>query len=45
LPPEDLSDADGIMDWLDQRGTVAMEWQKIKEMMESARKLEFHTGD
>ncbi|TFY77907.1 hypothetical protein EWM64_g6105 [Hericium alpestre] len=28
LPPEDLSDADGIMDWLDQRGVINMEWHK-----------------
>ena len=39
-PPEDLSDADGIMDWLDQRGFVQMEWQRIKDMMKSASKLE-----
>lgn len=39
-PPDDLSDADGIMDWLDQRGIINIEWQKVKEMMESARNLE-----
>lgn len=39
-PPEDLSDADGIMDWLDERGIINMEWQRMKEMMESARNLE-----
>lgn len=39
-PPDDLSDADGIMDWLDQRGVINIEWQKVKEMMESARNLE-----
>ncbi|KZT67736.1 hypothetical protein DAEQUDRAFT_728731 [Daedalea quercina L-15889] len=39
-PPDDLSDADGIMDWLDERGIINLEWQKIKEMMESARNLE-----
>ncbi|KAH9842621.1 uncharacterized protein C8Q71DRAFT_853161 [Rhodofomes roseus] len=39
-PPDDLSDADGIMDWLDQRGVINIEWQKLKEMMESARNLE-----
>ncbi|KAI0928526.1 hypothetical protein AcW1_005745 [Taiwanofungus camphoratus] len=39
-PPADLSDADGIMDWLDERGIINMEWHKIKEMMESARHLE-----
>jgi hypothetical protein len=44
LPPSDISDADGIMDWLDQRGFVTMEWQKIKEMMSSVGKLDSHTG-
>lgn len=39
-PPDDLSDADGIMDWLDQRGIINIEWQKVKEMMESARNLD-----
>lgn len=39
-PPEDLTDADGIMDWLDQRGIIDMEWQTVKELMESARNLE-----
>ena len=28
-PPDDLSDADGIMDWLDQRGIIKLEWQKV----------------
>lgn len=39
-PPKDLSDADGIMDWLDQRHIISGEWQRIKEMMEAARNLE-----
>ncbi|KZP19459.1 hypothetical protein FIBSPDRAFT_827984 [Athelia psychrophila] len=39
-PPEDLTDADGIMDWLDQRGIIDMEWQSVRELMESARNLE-----
>ncbi|CCM02373.1 uncharacterized protein FIBRA_04468 [Fibroporia radiculosa] len=39
-PPEDLSDADAIMEWLDSRGVINFEWLKIKEMMESARNLE-----
>jgi len=39
-PPDDLSDADGIMNWLDERGLISTEWQKIKEMMESAHNLE-----
>jgi hypothetical protein len=44
LPPEDISDADGVMDWLDQRGFVRLEWQKIKDMMDGAQKLDSHTG-
>jgi hypothetical protein len=36
----DVGDADGIMDWLDQRGIIEIEWHKLKDMMESARKLE-----
>lgn len=39
-PPDDLDDADGIMNWLDERGVVAMEWQAIKVMMEGAENLE-----
>jgi len=39
-PPKDLTDADGIMDWLDQRGIIGMEWQTVRELMESARNLE-----
>ena len=39
-PPEDDSDADGIMDWLDQRGIIAMEWQVLKDMMNRARSLD-----
>lgn len=39
-PPEDLTDADGIMAWLDERGVIDMEWQSIKQLMESARNLE-----
>jgi len=39
-PPEDLDDADGITDWLDQRGIITMVWTEMKQMMERARKLE-----
>lgn len=39
-PPEDLNDADGIMDWLDQRGIITMAWTEMKQMIERARKLE-----
>jgi len=39
-PPEDLNDADGLCDWLDERKIIDMEWQRLKNMMESARHLE-----
>ena len=39
-PPEDISDADQIMEWLDSRGIVAAEWTKVKQMMEKATSLE-----
>lgn len=39
-PPDDLEDADGIHEWLDDRRVIDLEWQKIKEAMESARTLE-----
>ncbi|KAF9533012.1 hypothetical protein CPB83DRAFT_758503 [Crepidotus variabilis] len=41
-PPEDLTDADAFCEWLDERKVIDMEWQKLKEMMESARHLEIH---
>ncbi|KAF8495624.1 hypothetical protein JB92DRAFT_2747549 [Gautieria morchelliformis] len=39
-PPGDLDDADGMMDWLDGRGVINVQWTKVKEMMERAHKLE-----
>ncbi|EMD38402.1 hypothetical protein CERSUDRAFT_113556 [Gelatoporia subvermispora B] len=39
-PPDDLSDADGIMDWLDDRGIINNEWLNMKQMMDSASNLE-----
>jgi len=39
-PPEDPNDADGLCDWLDQRRIIDMEWQRLKNIMESARHLE-----
>ncbi|EPQ58262.1 hypothetical protein GLOTRDRAFT_72496 [Gloeophyllum trabeum ATCC 11539] len=39
-PPEDLDDADQIMEWLDQRQVIEMEWWKVKDMMARARNLE-----
>ncbi|ESK96993.1 conserved fungal protein [Moniliophthora roreri MCA 2997] len=39
-PPEDLSDADAICEWLDERKVIDIEWQKLKGFMDSSRKLE-----
>ncbi|KZT26355.1 hypothetical protein NEOLEDRAFT_1063304, partial [Neolentinus lepideus HHB14362 ss-1] len=39
-PPKDLDDADGIMEWLDQRQIIEMEWRRVKDMMARARNLE-----
>lgn len=39
-PPKDLQDADGLCDWLDERKVIEMEWNKMEEMMGSARHLE-----
>ncbi|RXW20760.1 hypothetical protein EST38_g5103 [Candolleomyces aberdarensis] len=39
-PPEDLTDADGLCEWLDERQIIDFEWKKVKAMMESARHLE-----
>ncbi|KAF8590620.1 hypothetical protein K439DRAFT_1657365 [Ramaria rubella] len=44
-PPDDLEDADGMMDWLDGRGIINAEWIRMKEMMERARKLEARGGE
>ncbi|RPD66233.1 hypothetical protein L226DRAFT_500420 [Lentinus tigrinus ALCF2SS1-7] len=43
-PPEDLKDADAIMDWLDERQIINIQWQEIKAMMENARHLEVKGG-
>lgn len=39
-PPRDLHDADRVMEWLDERGIVEREWQKVRQMMDGARNLE-----
>ncbi|KAJ3564292.1 hypothetical protein NP233_g8387 [Leucocoprinus birnbaumii] len=39
-PPNDLTDADGICDWLDERGFIDQEWHKMKTMIDSAHNLE-----
>ncbi|CDO71213.1 hypothetical protein BN946_scf184863.g8 [Trametes cinnabarina] len=43
-PPEDLTDADAIMDWLDERQVINLQWHEIKTMMDSARNLEAKGG-
>lgn len=40
MPPDDLTDGDAVMNWLDERGLISSEWHKIKDMMESATNLE-----
>jgi hypothetical protein len=42
-PPKDMRDADKVVDWLDQRGLVDIEWQKIRHLMDKARNLEIGT--
>ena len=39
-PPDDLTDADAIMNWLDERGLITVEWHKIKNMMQNAVTLD-----
>lgn len=39
-PPKDLTDGDGILEWLDERGIVDNQWQLVKAMMDRARNLE-----
>ncbi|KAI0831396.1 hypothetical protein BC628DRAFT_1353507 [Trametes gibbosa] len=43
-PPKDLSDADAIMDWLDERQVINLQWHEIKTMMDDARNLEVKGG-
>jgi hypothetical protein len=43
-PPEDTSNPDEIMEWLDQRGTVSAEWQKLHELLEHASNLDVSSG-
>ncbi|EJD06032.1 uncharacterized protein FOMMEDRAFT_166326 [Fomitiporia mediterranea MF3/22] len=39
-PPDDVSDADQVMEWLDQRGIINTEWLRIKQLMTQATNLE-----
>ena len=43
-PPEDLTNADAIMDWLDERQVISLQWHEIKVMMDDARHLEVKGG-
>jgi hypothetical protein len=43
-PPEDTSNPDDIMEWLDQRGVVSTEWQKLHELLERANSLDASAG-
>jgi len=36
----DVADADKIMDLLDQRGFIALQWRNVKTMMDDARNLD-----
>ncbi|KZO95754.1 hypothetical protein CALVIDRAFT_577460 [Calocera viscosa TUFC12733] len=38
--PEDVDDPDAIMDWLDRKAVIAVEWNRFKQMLESAQNLE-----
>jgi hypothetical protein len=42
-PPRDMRDADKVMDWLDQRGSIEFEWQRVRELMDRARNLEIRS--
>lgn len=39
-PPKNLQDADGIYEWLVDRGEVNTQWLIVKVMLENAEKLE-----
>ena len=43
-PPEDISNPDDVMEWLDRRGTISAEWQKLRELWERASKLDASVG-
>ena len=43
-PPENTSNPDDVMDWLDQRGTISTEWQKLRELLERASNLDVSAG-
>ncbi|EIW85164.1 hypothetical protein CONPUDRAFT_117751 [Coniophora puteana RWD-64-598 SS2] len=39
-PPEDVQDGDAVMEWLDQRNVIDIQWQLVRGMMDRARNLE-----
>jgi len=39
-PPDDLTDADGILEWLDDRKVIEDEWKRIKDLMSDASNLD-----
>ncbi|KAI0273754.1 hypothetical protein BC834DRAFT_855414 [Gloeopeniophorella convolvens] len=39
-PPTDASNADDIMEWLDNKGTISVEWQKLRELLQRASTLD-----
>lgn len=43
-PPKDTSNPDEVMEWLDRRGTVSAEWQKLRELLERASNLDASAG-
>jgi len=44
-PPSDLTDADGICEWLDERGIIDREWHRMKTIIDSAHRLESLKGE
>ena len=43
-PPEDTSNPDDITEWLDKRGIVSAEWQKLSALLERASSLDASAG-
>jgi len=43
-PPEDASNPDDIVEWLDRRGIVSAEWEKLRELLDRASNLDTSAG-
>lgn len=43
-PPVDTSNPDDVMEWLDRRGTISTEWQKLRDLLERASNLDALAG-